>query len=101
LFIDAPGYLRYRWNNKAARDQITIPVFELGLIEGRTFYWLYNKEDIVNVTLLPNGKFFFDSLLLLEHHLTTNKESVNEWQTVLESPGNFVWQGKYYSHKHA
>jgi hypothetical protein len=69
----APGYLRYRWNNKAARDQITIPVFELGLIEGRTFYWLYNKEDIVNVTLLPN-------------------ESVNEWQSVLESPGNFVWQ---------
>ena len=54
-FSGAAGYLKYRFNHKELIPNITIPIFELGLIEATAFLSL---NGITNVTLVPSGKKF-------------------------------------------
>jgi hypothetical protein len=49
------GFLKYRVNDRQAVREITIPVFEVAVIEGQKLWSLAHENQIINVTILPGG----------------------------------------------
>lgn len=51
------GYLTYRMNDRSLAQSLSIPVFEVPVRDGRILWSLVTSDQILNVTIQPDGKW--------------------------------------------
>jgi hypothetical protein len=50
--------LQYRINDKSLAAKISIPVFEVPIVDGQIFWAMAENGQVVNVTIMPDGTFW-------------------------------------------
>ncbi len=50
-----PGYLMYRMNDKKLAANISIPVFEVPVEDGKKLWSMVTSNQILNITLMPDS----------------------------------------------
>jgi hypothetical protein len=67
-----PGLQKYRYTAQKYVQQVNIPIFEVGISDGITLLDLSEKDEILNVTLIPS-------------------DDTNAWDGIFYNPGYVTW----------
>lgn len=73
-------------------QQVNIPIFEVGISDGITLLDLSEKDEILNVTLIPSGK----DNLICKMILMVSIDDTNAWDGIFYNPGYVTWIGKVF-----
>jgi hypothetical protein len=89
---DVPGLQKYRYTAQKYVQQVNIPIFEVGISDGITLLDLSEKDEILNVTLIPSGK----NNSIHKMILMVSTDDVNAWDGIFYNPGYVTWISKFF-----
>jgi hypothetical protein len=87
-----PGLQKYRFTDQKYVQQVNIPIFEVGISDGRTLLSLFEDDEILNVSLIPSGK----NNLICKIILMVSIDDANAWDGIFYNPGYVTWIGKFF-----